>query len=332
MVAQIDGDFAAIAPDRLWARALGYLCFEGRPVGTRGRWINPAVRQLHRLLAALPIRTPVDAPVFVVGMGRSGTTILGRLLATHPEVGFLNEPKLLWHAVHPEDDIIGSYGAGPGRLLLDAGDAGAGRATRAHRLLAGFLRLSGSRRLVDKYPEMVFRPDYLKALFPDARFLVITRRGWDCIDSVARWSDRHRHHTGAGRDDWWGVDDRKWHVLVREAVPMEADLAALPDRLWPALDDRGRAAVEWILSMRAGLRLVDRFPHHTLRIRLETLIDDPEAELTAIQKAIALPVDRRPAAFARRVLRRGAAADPAPLAEELRQPFDRTMAQLGYPA
>ena len=33
-------------------------------------------------------------PVFIIGCGRSGTTILGRTLAEHPRVKYLNEPGI----------------------------------------------------------------------------------------------------------------------------------------------------------------------------------------------------------------------------------------------
>src|SRR5690606_40375856 len=49
---------------------------EGRPLTTRGRWINPLVFGLYRMAQRLPLGRPVREPAFILGMGRSGTTIL----------------------------------------------------------------------------------------------------------------------------------------------------------------------------------------------------------------------------------------------------------------
>ena len=41
------------------------------------------------------------APSFVVSCGRSATTLLGELMAAHPEVRYLHEPCHFWAAVEP---------------------------------------------------------------------------------------------------------------------------------------------------------------------------------------------------------------------------------------
>ena len=37
------------------------------------------------------------SPVFIIGCGRSGTTILGDTLSKHPKIEYLNERRDLWH-------------------------------------------------------------------------------------------------------------------------------------------------------------------------------------------------------------------------------------------
>ncbi len=51
------------------------------------------------------LRQPVDAPIVVTGLGRSGTTLLHELLACDPD----NRPPLLWELLHsvPYDDASG---------------------------------------------------------------------------------------------------------------------------------------------------------------------------------------------------------------------------------
>jgi hypothetical protein len=45
-------------------------------------------------------------PVFIIGCGRSGTTILGQVLSAHPEVYYLFEPYHLWAAIDPMTDVL----------------------------------------------------------------------------------------------------------------------------------------------------------------------------------------------------------------------------------
>jgi hypothetical protein len=255
MVAQLDSRFVRIAPGRAVSRLIGYSLFEGRPATTTGQWWNPVVFANLRH-AAKRSPAPVDRPIFIVGMGRSGTTLLGRILAAHPDVGFLNEPKAMWHVVRPDEDIIGSYASRAGRLYLDAKDADPEAIARCRALFAWYLRLSRSRRVVDKYPELVFRSEFARAIFPDARFLVAVRSPWSTLKSVSGWSSTH----GNEREDWWGVDDRKWKVLWEQAVSKgrHQDLAELD--LGAESDHYARAAVEWIVSMRESAQLAESDP------------------------------------------------------------------------
>ena len=41
------------------------------------------------------------APIFIIGCGRSGTTLLGELFAMHPGVSYICERYDLWAAIHP---------------------------------------------------------------------------------------------------------------------------------------------------------------------------------------------------------------------------------------
>ena len=129
-------------------------------------------------------------------------------------------------SIRGDEDIIGTYADTPGRLRLSAVDADAGAIQRAHSLYSRYLGLTRSKRVVDKYPELIFRTDFVHGLFPDAQMVVVTRQPWPTIASVGRW-------TGSPSDadaDWWGVNDRKWQILWNEGVegePTNSDLANL---------------------------------------------------------------------------------------------------------
>ena len=326
MVAQIDGAFLRTRPMKAWSRLLAYALFEGRPLTTRGRWINPLVLGGHRLWAALPMLRPVPDPVFILGLGRSGTTILGTILALHRDVGYLNEPKALWHAALPDDDIIGSYSRRPGRYRMSAEDATPERVRRLHRAYRAFLRLSGARRVVDKYPELLFRSGFLEAAFPEARRIVMIRNGTDACQSIGAWSARN----GDARADWWGHKRRKWRLLVDEIVA--------PDRFFaPALAairgferQEDMAAVEWIATMREARRLRARRGDRALFVRYEDLAARPRRELGRILEYCRLAPDETMLRYGESVLRPRAPYPPLELHPAIRPLFEATMATMGY--
>ena len=179
MIAQINSDYIKTRPMKALTRLVSYALFEGRPVTTKGRWINPLVFSLLKMFAANNNRyKSVEKPIFILGTGRSGTTILGIVLSMHREIGYLNEPKAIWHLIHPHEDIIGNYSRADAKYRLTAEDATYEMRQRASQMFGAYLTATRSKRLVDKYPELIFRIDFVRALFPDARFIFLARNGW----------------------------------------------------------------------------------------------------------------------------------------------------------
>ena len=331
MVAQIDGSYIRTRPSRLWARLLSYVLFEGRPLTTRGQWINPLVFAGFAAARALPQMKRVAAPVVILGAGRSGTTIRGVLMSMHRDVGFLNEPKAMWHAaLSGGEDLIGSYDRGPARYRLDATDATPAVARAMHRQYGAYLRATLTRRVVDKYPELVFRLPFVRALFPDARFLFIARGGWDTCGSIRGWSARLGETRGGELHDWWGADGRKWRLLVEQIVPEHPDLAPHADEMMGWTAQEHRAVVEWIVTMREGLALARAHPDCVLHVPYEALCADPRGWMTRIAAFCGLAQDETFVEHAARTLSPAPPRAPFALPACLDAPFAQTMAALGY--
>lgn len=127
------------------------------------------------------------SPIFIVGVPRSGTTLLRVLLDSHSEI--LALPETPW--------VSGAYG-GPlslRQLLLDLADGSYGAArnvagiTRADILRAGAgflehllepaLAARGKSVPAFKTPSDIPHLDFLTELLPDARYIHITRDGRD---------------------------------------------------------------------------------------------------------------------------------------------------------
>ncbi len=331
MIAQINPLYIQTRPTKVLTRLMSYAFFEGRPVTTKGRWINPLVFSILKKVAANSSRyRPVKKPVFILGTGRSGTTILGIVLSMHREVGYLNEPKAMWHLIHPHEDIIGNYSRSPAKYHLTAEEATDEMRRRAAQMFGAYLTITRSERLVDKYPELIFRVDFVRALFSDARFIFLVRNGWDTCHSIATWSKRLGVHVNGEKHDWWGVEDRKWLLLVEQLVKTDPIFSEIADEIKHFERHLDRAAIEWIVTMREGGRLLETFPECTHLVRFEDLTAEPDETLSALCDFCELPEDPTFREYARQTLHPVPARKPFDIHPEIAPIFYETMAELEY--
>jgi hypothetical protein len=330
MVAQIDSTYARVRPGKLVSRLLSYALFEGRPLTTKGRWINLLVFFLYGIAQKVPKLRPVECPIFIVGTGRSGTTILGVLLSIHRDVGFLNEPKALWSYAFRGEDLIGSYSRAPARYYLGAGDSSPTVKDKMHRIYSFYLLVTGSSRIVDKYPELIFRVPFVRAIFPDAKFLFLIRNGWDACRSIEHWSKQFGETQGTETHDWWGVDNRKWRLLVEQVVPRDPGLAPYIEEIRKFKKHTDMAAVEWIVTMREGMRLRKTLPSEVHTVVYEELAEKADGVLDDLLEFCKLPPDADFYRYASITLRSGKRKAELELHPSIIGEFNKVMAELGY--
>ncbi len=118
--------------------------------------------------------TSIARPVFLVGCARSGTSILGEIIAVHPRVTYLYEVSAIWNRVLP----------GRRDHRLTPADATAEVIERLHQELGA--RMPDPRRdlLVEKNPKHTLRIGFLDAAFPDGRIIHLIRDGRDTVASL----------------------------------------------------------------------------------------------------------------------------------------------------
>lgn len=330
MVAQIDSLYIKTRPYKLVPRLLSYALFEGRPVTTKGQWINPLVLSLLNAERKLPQLKKVKKPIFIVGTGRSGTTILGIVMSMHKNVGFLNEPKALWHKIYDREDLVGSYSQGVANYRLRATDATEEVCRSAHRIFGAYLTVVASDRVVDKYPEQVFRIPFLRQIFPDAKFIFTVRNGWDTCLSITKWSQSLGTQVRGETHDWWGVNDRKWHLLVDELVTSDDQLKQHTAEIKQFTNHRDRSAVEWIISMKEGLHWLKELPENVYKVTYEDLVVNPQTVLSNLLDFCELPQDSVMLDYASQTLNPVVAKEPFPLNPLIMPYFSTTMAAMGY--
>jgi Sulfotransferase family len=233
------------------------------------------------LLARRPIwRAKRGAPpIFIIGCGRSGTTLAGRLFGLHPAVRYLNEPFDLWAAIDPTTDILQLYRKGECRALLDGSLVT--DVTRARFRSA--MRAKGDLTLVEKSPINALRIGYILALEPSARFVHIVRDGVDVVRSIQKMASvTNSLAFRPSLNDWWGIEGAKWEALERDGAAAsyyENEVSILSS-------DAQRGAYEWLVSMREVDDWRERLQSRLVEFRYEDLSRDPRSTLQGVVDAL----------------------------------------------
>jgi tetratricopeptide (TPR) repeat protein len=159
-----------------------------------------AEQALFEHLSALrpqPVEGAVEAgprPVFIVGMPRSGTTLLERILGNHPDVADAGELRDLVRQLRWMCDL-----AGPSHLDLALAQraetidfAELGRRYLAHTQW----RAQGRAVYTDKMPSNFINASYIARALPQARILHMVRGPMDtCFSNLKEWFAGAYPHT-----------------------------------------------------------------------------------------------------------------------------------------
>jgi len=212
----------------------------------------------------------IKQPIFIIGCGRSGTTILGRCLAVHPDIAYLNEPRKMWFAAYPQTDIW-SYLAPKrkGKLFLDETDIKNHSTIILKTLFAQVMNQQGGTSLCEKLPENCFRIKFLRALFPNARFIHIIRNGIDVAHSIQK------------NPNWYGMNDYKWQALKNFAQTQHKYRELLPY----CHSNFERGLLEWRMSVEVVQETLKEIPNSDyLKIYYESFIKNPFNVMESIQQ------------------------------------------------
>ncbi|GIV57792.1 MAG: sulfotransferase [Rhodothermaceae bacterium] len=220
-----------------------------------------------------PEHTPSNPFVFVVGCPRSGTTLLQRMLDSHPQLAVANDthfiPRVLKRERQPDPPLTEAlvertrtyrrfYRLGLSDEEVRAAAAGA----PTYRAFVGnlytrFARRHGKPLAGEKTPDYGRHLPLLNTLFPQARFIHILRDGRNVALSTLSWASEDK---GPG----------KWTLWRENPVATCA--------LW------------WRWQMEAARRdgaLLG--PDRYLEVRYEALVQDPERVLRSVTAFLGLP-------------------------------------------
>jgi hypothetical protein len=181
---------------------------------------------------------PIDRPIFILGSGRSGTTLLLDILTKHPDLAWISNigdlhpdrpwlstlarvwdiptlgPKIAGRIpalLHSDETIRVYYYCGIHNLhwvkqdALTEADITPKESKCFKELIEQNLKFRGKTRFINKNTNNCMRVRYLKGIFPDAKFVHILRDGRAVANSlyhVKWWKDLKLWWSGSTPREW----------------------------------------------------------------------------------------------------------------------------------
>lgn len=243
-----------------YGHAFRYMA-EGNRVGKARRRYD--IRKDEQIFDALfrhaPVMQPAasgfdtDEPIFVFGMPRSGTTLLDRILSSHPEVTSAGELK--------QFGMLFKYVSGsPTEDLIDADTIARSRSLDWHSLgrdyLAATRPITGHKRsFVDKFPHHFLYAGHIANALPNAKLICVRRNPMDtCLGNFRQ--------------------------VFSEASPFHGYACDLLD-----------AGRYYVLFDRLMTQWRETFPGRILEVHYESLVDEQGATTRALLQFCGLPWD-----------------------------------------
>jgi hypothetical protein len=128
-------------------------------------------------------------PIFVVGCPRSGTTLVGRCLGSHPDVAVADESLFLLDLGRIYRNLFlgrNKRNWAPLSEYIEEDELIRTSRSFADSVFSALLRKTGRTRYVDHTPWYALQMDFISLLFPEAKFIHLIRDGRDVALSLNR--------------------------------------------------------------------------------------------------------------------------------------------------
>lgn len=277
-------------------------------------------------------------PIIIFGNTRSGTSIVQKVMAVHPDIVGWYEPRTLWLC------------ADPGRTHDEFGEADATEKVKRHirEQFLKYQREHGNRVVMEKTPANILKIPFVHAVFPEATYLFIVRNPFSFISSVElKW--QRTLSTKGIRRRLRSTPLTQLHFYAGRFVRQYFDKRVLKRKYQAIWGPRYRGMIDdlktedlmtviarqWSAPSRKAEQDLARFaPGEVLRLRYEDFVEDPISDMERICEHCGVKLTDEMKAFARAKVRsdfqdKWRRFDPRVLARLLSELEDE-MARHGY--
>ena len=191
------------------------------------------------------------APLFIVGLQKSGTSLLNRMLMACDDYfysPFKLEGREFWG-----DDPPFSPVKPPCGVLYQNKKAASGHTLNAcdyqqsdqQMLLAAVNRAQWKQPIwINKNPYNSVRIGWLKSMFPDSKIVAIMRQP-EAVYSLMKKFIPHENRGMGPEQDWWGVKPEAWQSMINDNKYKQISLQ------WQAVNQQlieHRADIDWLVD------------------------------------------------------------------------------------
>ncbi len=225
-------------------------------------------------------------PIILLGNTRSGTTIVQKVMATHPDIAQWYEPRTLWLCADP----------GRNHDEFDENDATDKVKQYIRNQFLKFQKQHGNCIVMEKTPANILKIPYVRAVFPEASYLFIVRNPFSFISSVEmkwrrpvtskgirrrlKYTPITQLHHYAGRLIRQQFDKR---VLRRKYLSLWGPRYKGMDQDLQKHDLLTVVARQWSVCSRKAEKDLALFePGRVLRLRYEDFVEDPISDVERI--------------------------------------------------
>jgi tetratricopeptide (TPR) repeat protein len=136
--------------------------------------------------AVTNVNTAAKTPIFVVGLPRTGTTLVERILSSHSQIESADETFFIQMAVRQASGA-GGISAVDETIIENAANKDS-RIIAQHYMASVDYRLSDRPMFIDKYPYNYLYLGFIAKAFPDARIIYLKRNPMDACFAMFKQS------------------------------------------------------------------------------------------------------------------------------------------------